>query len=385
MAQDATPRRPPESVVAVLACVTLTAYGSWIYSFGVLLDDLVADLGTGESSLLAAFGAAQLIAGVGSVGAGRLLDRRGSRPVFAVGAAGAALLAATALAGTPAGFLVLFAVGAGSVGATGFYHVSQTVAARLAPGWETHAITRLTLYASFSASLFYPMTAWLVGRGGWQLAVAVSGAITFASFVAALAIAPTPPTDREGRHRLTLAGFDRSARRYAVGVVIATGTVQLLSVYQVPVMVSAGISLGAASVLAGGRGIAQFLGRLPLPRIVARLGAAHSLRSSIALMAVGAALLSAASSVVVAGAAMLLAGLAIGAQSPLVGIRGREVFDERILGTALGSVTLGTFVSGAVAPMVAGALVDATGARPVAVVFGAVLATVAAVAVGSGR
>ncbi|MDH4308666.1 MAG: hypothetical protein OEX04_14450, partial [Acidimicrobiia bacterium] len=93
----------------------------------------------------------------------------------------------------------------------------------------------------------------------------------------------------------------------------------------------------------------------------------------------------AAGTVAMAALAMLAIGLAIGAQSPLVGIRGREVFDEKILGTALGTVTLGSFVAGAAMPVAAGALVDATGSRLAAVALGAVGAAVAVMLVGSGR
>ncbi|MGF1668375.1 MAG: MFS transporter [Acidimicrobiia bacterium] len=380
-----TTRPAGEAVIVLLASMTMAAYGSWIYAFGVLLDDLVADLGAREGALVAAFGAAQLLAGVGSVIAGRTLDRRGSTPVFLGGAFGAVILGSSALATTPLAFSVLYAIGSGFVGACGFYHISQTCASRLFPGRETHAITRLTLYAAFSSPVFYPLTAWLVQRGGWQLGVTVAAAMTAVLFLAAIGAAPTPPTDREGSHRLTIDGFRGPARRYALGVIIATGTVQVLSVYQVPVMVASGLALGTASTLAGARGIAQFLGRLPLARLAARFGAAPALRVSIAMLAVGTGMLAFSDSVVMAGAAMLITGLAIGAQSPLVGIRGREVFDERVLGTALGTVTLGTFVAGAVTPVAAGALVEASGTRLAAVALGVAVAVLATIIVGGDR
>lgn len=378
-------RPASELSIIVLAAMTMTAYGSWIYTFGVLLDDLVHDLDARESALVVAFGVAQLLAGLGSVFAGRMLDRRGSTPVFLIGAVGSVLLGLSSLATSVWTFGAAYAIGSGVVGATGFYHISQTCSARLFPGRETRAITRLTMYAAFSGPVFYPLTAWLVGIGGWQLGVQIPAVMTLVFFLIAVPLANTPPADRTGTHRLTLDGFRGPAARYALGTILAAGTIQLLSVYQVPVMVSAGLALGTASALAGARGIAQFFGRLPLAQIAARFGAARSLRGSTALLAVGTALLAGSSSVVIAGAAMLLAGLAIGAQSPLVGIRGREVFDERVLGTALGTVTLGTFLAGAVTPVVAGALVDASGTRVAAVALGTVVAIAASVVVGGGK
>ncbi len=369
-----------------LACVTLAAYGSWIYSFGVILDDLTADLGATESTMVAAFGAAQLLAGAGSVAAGRMLDRRGSRPVFVIGMLGSLVLAAATLTRSPLPFVVLFSTGAGIVGATGFYHISQTAAARIAPGHEAAAITRLTLYAAFSSPIFYPLSAWLVDRSGWRLALQAGAAMTLVSFVAALSIAHSPASDvSRPSWRLAIGGFDRRAFRFAAGVILATGTIQLLSVYQVPVMSSAGLGLATASTLAGARGIMQFLGRLPLTRVAARFGAARTLRSAILMLAVGTALLGGSGWFPLALVAMTVTGLSIGAQSPLVGIRGREVFGDRVLGTSLGTVTLGTFVAGAVTPVVAGALVESTGSRATAVAIGTAIALAAAIVVGGDR
>lgn len=370
----------------VLAGVTLTAYGSWIYSFGVLLDDLKADLGASEAVLVAGFGAAQLLAGVGSLIAGRTLDRLGSRPVMVVGLIGALILATTSLAHTTSTFLPIFALGSGIVGASGFYHVSQTVASRLFPGREAKAITRLTLYAAFSSPIFYPLSGWLVGISGWRLVLEVGAGATAVFFLLAWLFAASPPTDR-GRTsiKVTLSGYDRPAWRFASGAVLAAGTIQVLSVYQVPVMTSSGLALATASGLAGARGIFQFFGRLPLGFVVDRLGAARSLRVSMGMLVVGTALLAGSGRVAVAVAAMLVAGLAIGAQSPLIGIRGTEVFPEETLGTSLGTVTLGTFLAGAAAPVLAGNLVTATGTRVAAVVMGTVIAALALVTVGGDR
>jgi MFS family permease len=370
-------------VIVILAGVTLTAYGSWIYSFGVLLDDLTRDLAASEAVMVGAFGLAQLLAGAGSLLAGRALDRHGSRPVMIVGLAGTSILAGTSLANTPAMFLSTFALGAGIVGACGFYHVSQTVVSRLSPRKESKAITRLTLYAAFSAPIFYPLSGWLVDRAGWQLALQAGAGATAVFFLAAWAFAASPPTGIERTSiRLTLSGHDRRAWRFTAGVVLAAGTVQLLSVYQVPVMTSAGLALATASGLAGARGLFQFLGRLPLGFVVDRIGAATSLRWSIAMLSIGTVVLAWSGLFPIAVASMFVTGLAVGAQSPLIGIRATEVFPAATMGTSLGAVTLGTFLAGAMAPVVAGNLVTATGTRISAVIMGTVIAGLAMITVG---
>jgi MFS family permease len=364
--------------VILLAMITMAAYGCWIYSFGVLLDPMVADLDARESTLVAAFGAAQLLAGVGSVAAGRLLDRRGSTPVFLLGAAGTAVLVGAGFASSTIGFVVAFAGGAGVLSAAGFYHITQTAAARVSPGRETAAITRLTLYAAFSAPIYYPLTAALVNRFDWRRALELEAAATLVLFVAGALVTRTDPTLVERGPRLGLRGIDARARRYAASVVLAGATIQILSVYQVPMMVAGGLSLATASTLAGARGFAQFAGRLPITRVVSRFGAALTLRASLVTMAVGTALLAVGGSVAVPAAAIIVIGLAVGAESPMVGIRGREVFDERTLGTSLGAVTLGIFIAGAIGPAAAGTLAESTGSRVWAVLAGASVALVAA-------
>lgn len=61
----------------MLGLLTITAYGSWFYGCGVLVQDMSADLGVGVGVLAAVYGAATLVGGVAAVVVGRVLDRRG--------------------------------------------------------------------------------------------------------------------------------------------------------------------------------------------------------------------------------------------------------------------------------------------------------------------
>lgn len=53
------------------------------------------------------------------------------------------------------------AAGCGLVGALGFYHITQAVAARAAPAAPARAIIWLTLFGAFSSPVYLPLTAWL--------------------------------------------------------------------------------------------------------------------------------------------------------------------------------------------------------------------------------
>ena len=137
--------RPPVVPIVALGLLTVVAYGAAFYSYGVLIAPIAAETRWPQAALGAIFSAVLLITGVGGILAGGLLDRVGEQPVFA---AGATLSAAAVLASSYQtqlwSFALLYAGGCGLAGALGFYHVTQTVAARVATGAAARAIIWLT-------------------------------------------------------------------------------------------------------------------------------------------------------------------------------------------------------------------------------------------------
>ena len=135
--------RVPRLPIALLGLVTIAAYGSWYYAFGVLLDPIIADTGWSETTLVAVFSVSLVLTGLGSLGGGRLLDRFGSRPVFLMAALlGGAMFWLASLAGEVALFAAPAILGGGTFGALGFYHITQTTAVRVAPGRAASANPR---------------------------------------------------------------------------------------------------------------------------------------------------------------------------------------------------------------------------------------------------
>jgi hypothetical protein len=104
-----------------LGVLTVLAYGTWFYGFGVLFNDLSDFHGVSASTLSIAFGLAQLISGIGAVATGRRLDVFGPRAVLGViGPVGAAIYFASSFA-TGVVFLSMYSLGGGLIGAAGFY------------------------------------------------------------------------------------------------------------------------------------------------------------------------------------------------------------------------------------------------------------------------
>ncbi len=377
--------RSLQARVGVLGVLTIVAYGSWYYGFGVLLDDLRTQLHSSDRVLTVGFGLAQLLTGVLGIAAGRVLDRRGVRVVFGAGATGGAgLLWLSSMAGGPWMFALLFGSAGGIIGATGFYAMTQSIAARLAPGREAVSIARLTVWGAFSSPLFIPGTGLANRWWGWRTTLRIDAVLIGVAFGAAMAVVDRTRATRSPRPSTSPITAVRAAfavpmiRRLALSACAATAGMAILLVYQVPLLIAAGLSATAASTLAGARGFAQLLGRLPLSRIITRFGVRPSLRAARAMLAVGCLLIIVSGHTFLAFVYVLIAGASIGAMSPLDGIYARQSLPPDDLGTLMGSIALLTGIAGALGPFLAAVLVDTTGHRSSAAFLAAACATVGA-------
>ena len=366
--------------------ITIAVYGSWFYAFGVLLDPIIADTGWSETAVAAAFSSSFVVAGIGALLGGVVLDRWGSRLVFALAAlVGGGCLFLAAGAETAPSFALFSAVGGGVLASLGFYHVTQTVAVRLSPQSEDKAIAVLTIWGAFASAIYIPMTAWLVSVVDWRVALVLLAASAVAALVAGVVWTDTRTEKIHRRPRTfsDLGGALRkgNARRFMVSQALAGVAVGTILVYQVPAMTAAGLGLGIASFWAGFRGFAQLGGRLPLMALVRRFGVANTLRLAYLTIGIGSFALAFAGNQVLAAVYALLAGFGIGAVSPLVGMHSKNVFGVASLGTAMGAVSLVFLLANAVGPVVAASVVETTGSRSIPVAVSALVVVLAAAVV----
>ena len=379
----ASPSRSWWPVIA-LGVVTITSYGSWFYAFGILVDPISLDTGWSLGALGAVFAAAQIINGLGASVGGRLLDRFGGQALFGVQTAGAAILLASASAENQLLFGALYAVGAGIVGTTGFYHVTTAAAARLGPTTPAKAITVLTAIGAFCSPIYLPLGQMLIDEVGWRPAsrvfalTAIAGGV-FAAVVAGGGRSPseTGPSQRPGL--AMRAAVAQPAIRWMLAAYFFAGAAYSSAlVFQVPVMKSTGIAAGTAATLAGLRGGCQIFGRVGLIATVARRGARSSLQVAYVAAGAGIALLLVGS--VPAGIAYaVVVGVALGATSPLQAIHAQDLFDADDLGLLMGMQHMAFAIAGGLGPLVTGILADATGTHTVGVLLmvGSVLLSVA--------
>jgi len=376
--------RLPRLPISALGLLTIVTYGACYYAYGVLIQPIGADMHWPPAALGAIFSAVLLITGVGGIVAGGLLDRAGEQPLFLAAAtvgAGAMFVASFQTGLLP--FAIAYAGGCGLVGALGFYHVTQSVAARAAPAAPARAIIWLTLIGALAGPIYLPLTGWLVDTTGWRSAIRVDAATVLVAFLLAAILV----RGRGGRRRtrlhesaaraLVLAWRQPVMRAWLLATLISGAAVDALLVYQIPAMVKVGLPLGVAAAVAGFRGLSQLAGRLPLGPLIARLGTRRTIVLAYAVGAAAMPLLFASGTLALALAFALLAGAATGALSALQGIYTHELADPQHLGALLGTQQALFEVGGAAGPAVAGLLLGATGSFApvvVAIVVGFVLA-----------
>jgi len=327
--------------VAALGILTITSFGSWFYAFGVLIDPITLDTGWSTASLGLTYGLAQLITGVSSFLGGRLLDRFDASGPFGLQAVvGGGLLFASASATNIWVFGATYAVAGGVIGGTGFYSVTTAAAARLKPDRPDQAIARLTILGALASPIYLPLTAWLVTETDWRTTMRILAGLTVVGAAIAAVAARGAASLSSGPSVNPVDALRRALqspaiRRMLFVYFLAGVSFASVLVYQVPVMTAAGLSLGTAGAIGGFRGFCQIFGRVGLMGLIERFGIRSLLGGAYALTAVGIALLPVGSEV--AGVAYaILAGVAIGATSPLQAMYAREAFDEGDLGLLMG-------------------------------------------------
>jgi MFS family permease len=356
---------PAAGAIASLGFLTIAAYGSWYYGFGVLLDPIHQSEGWSRGALGGVFGAAIFVNGAGAAVGGRLLDAGGPRRTFLIAALlGAGGLAAASFQHSLVGFALAYAIGGGSIGALGFYHVTLAAAARSAPLRSSQAIARLTMIGALASPIFLPITAWLIESSDWRITLRFDAVAVGLAFLIAAACVPDHRVQGQ-RRGSALAAF-RTAwvriafRRLLVATLLSGAAADIMLAFQVPIMRAAGLPLAAAATIAGIRGFAQLAGRVPLGLVLRTMPARVALASAHLLAAIAALALLASGALPLALAYSLLAGTATGASSPLQGIYTAELVDHRELGLLLGVQQALYGLAGACGPILVGALLALT-------------------------
>ena len=378
----------PQLTIAALGLVTIAAYGAAFYAFGVLLGPILDDTGWSEAVVAGAFSASTLIGAFGAAIAGRFVDAIGARAVMLVGGlVGCAALAAASIAPNLLSFTAAYAIGGGLVSATGFYHVTQAAVGRASARDPARGIMLLTLYGAFAGPIYLPITGFLVEATDWRVTLlSLAGASAVGFIIAAIALprGERAPRGDEPPPSLRVAMAEPRARALLLSQLIGGIGLSTLMVYQVPLMVAAGLPLSTAASIAGVRGFAQFGGRVAVIPIAPRVGSRLVLTASYVLMGLSALLLAISGSIPVALIYVIIAGIAVGVWSPIAAVYAHEIFPPERVATLMGTQRMIGGIGGAIGPLVAGVVAESTGSRAPTIVIIVVGALAGAIVLEAG-
>ncbi len=371
--------------VAALGLLTITSYGSWFYAFGILIGPIGADTGWSVTSLGAVFGISQIANGLLAPIGGRLLDRFGGSGAFGVQAGlGALLLLLAPSATNIVLFGALYSVGAGIVGATGFYHVTTAAAARVGPGTPAKSIAVLTAIGAFASPIYLPLGQLLIDSVGWRPAArifaltAIGGAVIAAALVRGGATPDGSVPSPNPLKAIRFAAAQPAVRLMLLSYAFAGASFSSALVFQVPIMESVGLTAATAASMAGLRGFMQLFGRVGLVATIASRGAASALQVAYFVAGVGCLLLL-VGSVPAAAAYAVVVGIALGATSPLQSIHAQDIFDPDDLGLLMGLQHMIFAIAGGIGPFAIGLLADSTGSHRTGVWLLVCMLTIAAI------
>lgn len=254
-------------VISALGVVQVFAWGSTYYLLTVLIEPTLRDTGWPRAEITAGISVALLASGLVSVPVGRLIQRRGGRPVLAgamvLMAAGLGLMA---VAPDVMMFLLAWAVtGIGMAG--GLYDATFSTLGRLYGTSARRAITVLTLWGGFASTVCWPISAWMVEAAGWR-----GTCLFYAAFHLAVSLPLCLTLPREARRAdagVTAAQADRPApiRDLRFWLLAAIGTVKSFtnatwSVLLISILLTRGVSTTEAVALGALIGPAQVGGRI---------------------------------------------------------------------------------------------------------------------------
>nr|WP_241834535.1 MFS transporter [Pseudofrankia asymbiotica] len=264
---------------------TIVSYGVLYYAFPVLAQGIAEDTGWSRTAVTAAFSAGNLLGAVAGVPVGRILGRRGPRPVMTAGS----VLAVVALAGVAEAPSYGWFLAAWLIAGIAMAGVFYPPAFAALTGWygphRVRALTTLTLAAGFASTIFAPLTAALAGRLDWREVYLILAAILAAITIPAHAWALSPPWHPDQHARPSHDQGDHATNQHSDRRVVASREFLLLVaaltfsafalyavvVNLVPLLTGRGLSTTLAAWAIGLGGVGQVAGRLCYRPLAARL------------------------------------------------------------------------------------------------------------------
>jgi predicted MFS family arabinose efflux permease len=367
---------PMGTAIVALGITQIIAWGTTLYSLGVLGAPVAADTGWSRSLVFSGLTLGLLASSAVSTAVGRAIDKHGARSIMSLGSLlCAASLVIVAAAYHPAVYLAGWALmGLGM--RMSLYDAAFAALVQVTPARGRRAIAYLTLFGGFASSIFWPIGHVLTASVGWRTTFLIYAVINVVVCLPlhwwGLARREPPQSGSTlaavtGDDRIADAPLEGSARMIAIALFALVTSASAfvfgaMAVHLPAVLEANGLAAAAAVTLASIKGVAQVAGRIGEILFGRRLHAIDLGRISIGLMPLSFLVL------MISGAsfsAALTFIILFGASNGLVTIvRGAvplALFGAQGYGTILGILATPYLLLNALAPAVFAIIIDIWG------------------------
>lgn len=358
-------------LVWALGFSQLIMWGITYYLVAIMGEPVVRETGWSKTAVYGGFSAALVVMGLTSAWIGRLIDRKGGRPVMVlgslIGAAGCLVLAsATHLAVYYAGWVIL-----GLAMRMSLYDAAFASLARVGGPEARRPIAQITLLGGLASTIMWPIGQLLIDRLGWRGALVAFAGFALATVPLHLLIPPdrygsgatsakasSAPPRADTPPRIVLAGF-----LYAAMVTLSSALNSAMSAHMIGILASLGLAAGVAVAIGTLRGIGQSASRLAEILFGRRLDPIALGLVATSLIPLGfVAGLWSGSSVWYGIAFALLYGAGNGLVTIIRGTQPLVLFDPAAYGTIVGRLIGPSFYVSALAPALLAFLIERYGA-----------------------
>ncbi len=361
----------PVATISALGLTQIIGYGTLYYSFSILAPGMAKDLGISLEQVFGVFSASLFVGGLSAPIIGKQMDRIGAATVLTLGSILSALTLALC-AWSPSIFVfaaavVLIEVASGMVQ----YQAAFAALVESDPKTASRSITYLTLIGGFASTIFWPISAALMGYLTWrEIYVAFAALNLFVCMPLHLRMARkgrAAVAAGVGRSREHVVGTVPPERRRGAMIVVSAAfailgfTLASILAHMVPMLGDLG--LGTAAVVVGSLfGPAQVLSRLINMIFGTRLSPPMLAVISAALMVVGIGILGVSGSWLPGAIAFAIClGLGSGINSIAQGSLPLYLFGSDGYGTITGKMAAARLALGAAAPFAFAAAMQSLG------------------------
>jgi MFS family permease len=362
----------PHVVVGVLGFTQILGYGSSYYLLAILSLPISSDTAWPLPWVVAGLSIGMLCGGFASPFVGRVIDRRGGRPVLVLGS----LLLALGLVGVGSAVtLGIYLIGWCIIGlgmAASLYEAVFAALGRLYGTQARSAITMVTLYGGFASTICWPLSAFLNDAVGWRWTCLIYAAIHLLAAVPIYLIIPSTsprradapssypprvsPLVAASSHRMTMLAL--LATHLTLTAVVAT----IVSVHLLVILEGRGYSATATVALGALLGPSQVVGRA-IELVIGR--SFHPLWTAVTssgLIVAGVAALAFHLPLIALG--VITYGAGAGISYIVRGTLPLALFGAAGYATLIGKLALPSLVAQALAPWAAALAFTRTGIEP---------------------